>query len=160
MDLSKLFALLLGFALIAGGSAAQASGLDEAFTQSTSGMKAQGARMKIIAQNIANATSTGQTPGSKPYRRKIILFKNKTDKKTGYKVVQVDKIASDKDTPLAKKFLPSHPAADADGYVLLPNVNSSLESADMKEAQRSYEANLGAIETTKRMMSGTIDLLR
>jgi len=81
VDLSKLFALLLGFALIAGGSAAQASGLDEAFTQSTSGMKAQGARMKIIAQNIANATSTGQTPGSKPYRRKIILFKNKTDKK-------------------------------------------------------------------------------
>lgn len=137
-----------------------AGGLDEAMKQSTSGMKAQGSRMKVIAQNIANAESTGKTPGAEPYRRKQIFFKNKYDKKLGYNVVQVVDIKNDKKTPLGKRFDPSHPAANEDGYVLLPNVESSMEVVDMKEAERSYQANLGAVEITKRMVNATIDLLR
>ncbi len=137
-----------------------AGSLNEAMIQSTAGMKSQSARIKIAAQNIANSSSTGQTPGAEPYRRKIIILKNKTDKKTGYNIVQVEKIKSDKKTMLGKKFDPAHPAANAEGYVLLPNVETSLENADVKEAQRSYEANLGAVETTKRMINNTIELLR
>ena len=152
--------ILGGFVFFVSGFGASAGSLDEAFIQSTSGMKAQGARMKVIAQNIANSSSTGQTPGAEPYRRKIIIFKNKIDKKTGYNVVQVENIKNDSKTPFNAKFSPSHPAANEDGYVLLPNVSSSLESVDMKEAQRSYEANLGAVETTKRMIGNTIELLR
>jgi len=141
-------------------SVAFAGSLDEAIMQSTSGMKAQGARMKVVAQNIANTTSTGQTPGAEPYRRKLIFFKNKIDKNTGYNVVQVDKITGDRKTKFNAKFDPSHPAANADGYVLLPNVEPTIENLDMKEAQRGYEANLGAVETSKKMIGSTIDLLR
>lgn len=137
-----------------------AGGLNEAFLQSAAGMRTQSERMKVVAQNLANVSTTGQTPGAEPYRRKQIYFKNKVDKKTGLTVVQVDKIKSDRKTPLNKRFDPSHPAADQDGYVLLPNVEASLENVDMKEAERSYEANLGAIETTKKMVNSTVDLLR
>ena len=146
--------------LLIASSAAVAGGLDDAMNQSTAGMKAQSERMKVVSQNIANASSTGQTPGAEPYRRKVILFKNKQDKKTGYNVVQIEKIVSDKKTPLNAKFDPSHPAANSDGYVLLPNVETSVESVDMKEAERGYQANLGAVEITKRMVNNTIDLLR
>lgn len=138
----------------------RAGGLDDAMNQSVAGMKAQSERMKVVAQNIANSSSTGTTPGAEPYRRKLIIFNNKTDKKTGYNVVQVQQIKDDRRTPLGAKFDPSHPAANKDGYVLLPNVEISLENVDIKEAQRSYEANLGAVETTKRMTNSTIDLLR
>jgi flagellar basal-body rod protein FlgC len=141
-------------------SSAFAGSLDEAIMQSTAGMKAQGARMKVVAQNIANATSTGQTPGAEPYRRKLILFKNKIDKNSGYNIVQVDKIKGDRKTKFNAKFDPSHPAANQDGYVLLPNVEPAIENVDMKEAQRGYEANLGAAETSKKMIGSTIDLLR
>lgn len=139
---------------------ALAGGLDEAMKQSTAGMKAQGVRMKVIAQNIANADSTGMSPGSEPYRRKQIFFENKLDRKTGYNTVRVAKIQSDRKTPLGAKFDPAHPAANDDGYVLLPNVDGSLEVVDMKEAERSYQANLSAVEVTKRMVDATIDLLR
>lgn len=154
----KLAVFLLFIIISSAGFAA--GGLDEAYLQSAAGMKAQSERMKVIAQNIANVSTTGQTPGAEPYRRKQIFFKNKTDKKTGLNVVQVDKISRDRKSPLAKRFDPSHPAANSEGYVLLPNVETSLENVDMKEAERSYEANLGAVETTKKMVSSTVDLLR
>lgn len=142
------------------GSFAYADNLNNAMNHSTAGLKTQSARMKVIAENIANAGSTGSTPGAEPYRRKTISFSNELDKQRGVSVVTVDKISRDRKTPFKARFDPSHPAANEEGYVLLPNVSRSIEKLDMKEAERSYEANLGAIETTKRMYTGTIDLLR
>lgn len=139
---------------------AYAGGLDDAMSQSVAGMKVQGARIKVIAQNIANADSTGDTPGALPYVRKTINFKNKFDKNTGIEVVTVDKIGKDNKSEFSARFDPSHPAANSEGYVLLPNVAKSIEMVDMKEAQRSYEANLGAVKTTKKMMMSTLELLR
>lgn len=123
-------------------------------------MKTQSARMKVIAQNIANSGSTGTTPGAEPYRRKIITLKQKVDPETGNMVVKVDRIGRDYRTPFSAKYDPNHPAADNNGYVLLPNVSSTTEKLDMKESERSYEANLGAIGTSKRMYMNTLDLLR
>ena len=153
-------ALILFVFILLYSSFSMAGSSDEAMIQSAAGMKAQGERMKVIAQNIANSSSTGQTPGAEPYRRKMIIFKNKTDKKTGYNVVQVEKIQNDKKAAFGKKFDPSHPAANADGYVLLPNVEPQLENVDMKEAQRGYEANLAALEMTKKIKNSTVDLLK
>ncbi len=140
--------------------ASMAGSLEDAMVQSAAGLKVQSARMKVISQNIANVDSTGSTPGEEPYRRKTITFKNRHDKERGVDVVTVDKLGKDNKSPLNAKFEPSHPAADKDGYVLLPNVSTPLETVDMKESQRSYEANLGAMETTKRMFMSTVDLLR
>ena len=141
-------------------SLSQALGLEDAFSRSAAGMKVQSQRMKVISQNIANADSTGTNPNDEPYRRKTIYFKNVTDPKTGNEIIAVDKVSRDFKTNFKARFDPSHPAADNDGYVLLPNVNRSIENVDMKEAERSYEANLGAVETTKRMYLNTLELLR
>ncbi|MDA0781711.1 MAG: flagellar basal body rod protein FlgC [Rickettsiales bacterium] len=141
-------------------SLSQALGLDDAFERSTAGMKVQSQRMKIISQNIANADSVGTSPDEEPYRRKTIYFKNTVNPKTGNEIVEVDKLSRDYKTPFKARFDPSHPAADEDGYILLPNVNRTIENVDMKEAERSYEANLGAVETTKRMYLNTLELLR
>ena len=141
-------------------SAAFAGDLGDAFSHSAAGMRVQGARMKVVAQNIANADSTGSTPGADPYRRKIITFDNKYDREKGIVAVKVDNISKDYKTKFKAIYDPSHPAADENGYVLTPNVSTSIESLDMKEAERSYSANLGVIETTKRMYMQTIDLLR
>ena len=141
-------------------SSANSSGLQSAFHQSAAGMKTQSERMKVVSQNIANAESTGDTPGAEPYKRKIIFFENKFDKKLGTETVRTKKVIRDDKSEFKAKFDPSHPAADENGYVLLPNVKTSIETLDIKEAQRSYEANLGAIETTKRMFFSTVDLLR
>lgn len=135
-------------------------GLMDSFTKSASGMKVQGARMKVIAQNIANAESTGTTPGAEPYRRKTITFTNKPDRNTGTTRVMVEKIGKDHRTPFAARYDPVHPAAGENGYVLYPNVKRSIEMMDMREAERSYEANLGALDTSKNMYQRTIDLLR
>ena len=123
------------------------------------GMEVQTRRIKVIAQNIANADSVGSTEGAEPYRRKTISFKNVFDKEVGGNVVQVDKIGVDS-KPFRKVYNPGHPAADIEGYILKPNVNTMIESVDMKEAQRSYEANLATIEVTKTMINRTLDLLR
>ncbi len=151
----KIVAIILFFA-----TPSFAGGLDDAFNQSAAGMKAQSERMKVISQNIANSSSTGSTPGAEPYRRKLITFTNKKNKATGGESVQVDKIRKDYKTSLQAKFDPAHPAANSEGYVLMPNVNTSIENADMKEAQRSYEANLGAIDTTRYMIDVTVDMLK
>lgn len=155
-----LFALLaFAFTLLLSDSTS-ARNLEEAMTQSAEGMRAQGARMKVVTQNIANAESTGDYPGAEPYRRKIIFFKNKKNPRTGLETVTVQSVANDKKSQFKARFDPEHPAADENGYVLYPNVDKTTETVDMKEAERSYGANLGAIETSKRMYLGTIDLLR
>jgi flagellar basal-body rod protein FlgC len=126
---------------------------------SASGMKAQTSRLKIIAENMANAESGPSKPGAEPYRRKTISFKNEMDRQEGIHKVKIAGIGQDK-TPFRMKFDPGNPMADQQGYIQLPNVNSLIEMADMKEAQRSYEANLGMIETSRSMMRQTLDLLK
>jgi flagellar basal-body rod protein FlgC len=127
---------------------------------SASGMRAQGSRIRVITENVANSDTTGLTPGSDPYRRQTITFKNELDREAQLRLVEVDKIARDKDTQFPLKYLPDHPAANAEGYVKMPNVSSLIEMADMREAQRSYEANLGMIEQARAMLNRTIDMLR
>lgn len=127
---------------------------------SAMGMKAQGTRLRVISENVANAETTGTTPGSDPYRRQIITFKNEMDKTLGVDVVSVDRIAADRTTDFPVKFLPGHPAADANGYVKMPNMNPLTEMMNVREAQRSYEANLGMIDQARTMILRTIDLLR
>ena len=122
-------------------------------------MKAQGRRMEVIAQNIANADSLGQRPGADPYQRKVLTFTNVMDRELGIETLQIGGIGVDT-SDFPKRFDPGHPAADQDGYVFLPNVNALTELMDMREAQRSYEANLTMIETAKSMLMRTIDVLR
>ncbi len=126
---------------------------------SASGLKAQNGRIRVIAENIANANSTGKEPNELPYRRKIPTFKAEFDKQLGADVVELGKIVEDK-SDFKSVYMPGHPAADNNGYVLQPNVNTLVESTDMREAQRSYEANLNVIESTRRMIQRTIDILR
>lgn len=152
------YALLLAFLFNA--AIANAGGLDSAMAQSAAGMKAQGARMSIVSQNIANESSVGNDPGAEPYRRKTITFKNKKDKESGVEIVTVSKLGRDYKRPFDKTYDPNSPAADENGYVLLPNISTSIEQLDMKEAQRSYEANMAAMQTSKRMYNNTIDLLK
>lgn len=124
-----------------------------------SGMKVQSERMKIIAQNIANADNTGEAAGADPYRRKVLTFKNVLNKELDVEQVKVRKITTDK-SEFRKVFNPGHPAADEQGYVTMPNVDPMLEAMDMKESQRSYEANLNVIEVSKNLLFSTIGLLR
>jgi len=124
-----------------------------------SGLKAQSGRMRIIAENIANADSTGTTPGADPYRRKIVTFEDTLDRQMGVEKVKLGKPEADK-SDFKLKYMPDHPAANADGYVKFPNVNGMVEAMDMREAQRSYEANLNIIQASRRMISQTIDILR
>ena len=126
---------------------------------SASGMKAQGTRLKTIAENLANANTTAETPGDLPYRRKVVMFQNTLDRQMGVDLVRVAKGDVDK-KDFERRYDPSHPSADADGYVLLPNVNSVVEAMDMREAQRSYEANLSAVDSARQMLMRTIDILR
>jgi len=126
---------------------------------SASGMKAQGTRLKVISENLANANTTAETPGDLPYRRKTVIFKNELDRAMDVDKVRVAKVDVDK-SDFQRRYDPSHPSADADGYVLMPNVNSVVEAMDMREAQRSYEANLSAIDTARQMLTRTLDLLR
>lgn len=133
--------------------------LIKAMKLSTAGMRVQGTRLRVISENIANADSMPDRPGDMPYRRKHITFKNILDRNLDAKRVVVDKIKYDK-ADFDKKFDPQHPAADEDGYVLVPNVNPLVEMMDMREAQRSYEANLSIIQVSKGMLNRTIDMLR
>ena len=126
---------------------------------SAKGMTAQSTRLRVIAENIANSATTGSSPGADPYRRKTVVFANTLDKALGATAVSVSKIMPD-NSALPQRFDPANPAANAAGYVKTPNVNSFVEVMDMKEAQRSYSANLNVMETTRGMMSRTIDLLR
>ena len=122
-------------------------------------MRAQSERMRIVAENIANVDSTAQIPGGAPYRRKTVSFKNELDKTMGINKVKVSKYGYDT-SDFQYKYEPSSPVASIDGYVAYPNIDIVVEQADMREAQRSYEANLGVIDTTKTMLSKTISLIK
>lgn len=133
--------------------------LYKAMSVSAAGMKAQGTRLKIIAENLANANTTSETPGDMPYRRKVVTFQNMMDRQAGIDTVRVSKVGVDK-SDFQRKYDPSHPSADSEGYVLMPNVNPLVEAMDMREAQRSYEANLSVVESTRTMLNRTVELLR
>ena len=124
-----------------------------------SGLRAQSGRMRVIAENIANADSTAQRPGANPYRRKIPTFRSEIDRALDAQTIGMGRVRQDP-SDFRTKYEPAHPAADANGYVKYPNVNSLVEMTDMREAQRSYEANLNVIGATRRMIQRTIDLLR
>ncbi len=126
---------------------------------SSSGLKVQQDRLKVVSQNIANAESVGTRDGQAPYRRKTISFKTALDKETGAEMVKTKKVGTDK-SEFVKKYEPAHPQADNQGYVFYPNVNSISEMMDMREARRSYEANLNVIESSKSMLNQTISILR
>ncbi len=132
--------------------------LKSAIETSISGMNSQGTRMRIIAENIANAQSTARGPDGEPYRRRVVSFTNELDRASGAKLVKVKGVENDK-AEFETIYDPSHPAADGSGYVKMPNVNSLIETMDMQQAQRSYEANLAAIKASQNMMVRTIDLL-
>lgn len=133
--------------------------LMKAIELAAKGMKAQGVRMKVISENMANAETTAKSADQDPYRRQIVTFKDEVNRADKTRAVAVDKITTDK-SDFVLKYDPSHPAADDKGYVKMPNVNTLLEMMDMREAQRSYEANLGVIDVSKSMLIRTIDLLR
>ena len=126
---------------------------------SAAGMKTQGTRLRVISENVANAESLPQKPGELPYQRKVVMFKNELDRATGVNTVRIDKIRKDQ-SEFQRRYDPNHPAADANGYVLTPNVNSLVEMMDMREAQRSYEANLNVIKASKAMLQSAIEILR
>jgi len=133
--------------------------LTKSLNISAAGMRAQGTRLRVISENIANADSTAQTPGGEPYRRKVTTFDNSLDRALGLETVRVDSIVADR-SAFSRRYEPGHPAADEEGYVLTPNVNTLMEMADLREAQRSYEANLKVIESSRAMLQKTIDILR
>lgn len=137
-----------------------ANDLYGAMTISAHGMKAQSNRVRIIAENMANASTAANSPDEDPYIRKVITFKNEMDRNTGMELVNVDKIQEDKKNPFILKYSPDHPGANAQGYVKMPNIDPIIETMDMREAQRTYEANLGMIDQSKSMIMQTIDLLR
>ncbi len=126
---------------------------------SASGLHAQSARMRIIAENIANADSTGKTPKEDPYRRKIPTFQAEFNRELGGYEVKIGRLMFDS-SAFETRYEPGHPAADERGYVRYPNVNSLIEQMDMREAQRTYEANLNVISVTRQMVGRTLDILR
>lgn len=123
------------------------------------GMRAQGTRLKVISENIANADSLSPEPGGDPYRRKVVTFQNVLDRSIGTNLVKVRDIDVDS-SEFRKNYNPGHPAADKAGYVRLPNVNALVEMMDMREAQRTYEANVRIVDVSKKLMARTVDLLR
>ncbi len=123
------------------------------------GMKAQATRLRVISENLANADSTAESAGGDPYRRKIVTFRNQLDKALEADTVKVKKISNDM-SKLTSKYDPTHPGADDKGYVLMPNVNPLVEMMDMREAQRSYEANMNVITTSRQMVAKTLELLK
>ena len=133
--------------------------LDKALSIAASGMDAQTTRLRVIAENLANQDTTGSKPGADPYRRKTVAFENQLDRQLGAETVRVKQVGQDKsDFPL--RYDPSNPAANAQGYVKEPNVNSLVEIMDMREAERSYSANLSVMQASRSMLTRTIDLLK
>ena len=133
--------------------------LQKALSISARGMNVQTTRLRVIAENLANQDTTGTSPGTQPYRRKTVTFATAVDKSVGAETVKVKKVGRDMgELPL--RFDPGHPAADERGYVRVPNVNSFVEVMDLKEAQRSYSANLNVLQVSRGMISRTIEMLR
>lgn len=123
------------------------------------GLHAQSARMRVIAENIANADSTATTADGDPYRRRVPTFLTTFNNEIGGRTVKMGKVALD-NSEFSPRYEPGHPAADANGYVQYPNVNTLIETMDMREAQRSYEANLNVVSISRQMLGQTLDILR
>lgn len=133
--------------------------LSKTLAISGSGLESQSTRLRVIAENLANQDSTGSSPGADPYRRKTVSFENRIDRAMGVETVRIRRIGRDQaDFPL--RFDPSHPAANARGYVKQPNVNSFVEVMDMRDAERGYRANLAVIQATRGMLTRTIEMLK
>lgn len=124
-----------------------------------SGLRAQAGRMRVISENLANADSTSQGPGTEPYRRRIPTFRSEIDRTLDARVVAMGRVRNDT-SDFRVKYEPGHPAADATGNVRYPNVNPLVEMTDMREAQRSYEANVNVISATRRMIQRTLEILK
>lgn len=124
-----------------------------------SGLRAQAGRMRIISENIANADSTPSRPGDDPYRRKVPTFRSEVDRALDVQLVELDRVRTDS-SDFRIKYEPGNPAADPSGNVRYPNVNPLVELTDMREAQRSYEANINVISATRRMLQRTLDILK
>ncbi|HCL65185.1 MAG TPA: flagellar basal body rod protein FlgC [Rhizobium sp.] len=124
-----------------------------------SGLEVQSTRLRIVSENIANARSTGDTPGADPYRRKTVTFGSELDKASGAELVTVKKLGED-DSDYIEEFDPGNPAADERGFVKMPNVNILIEMADMREANRTYEANLQTVKQARELIASTINLLK
>jgi flagellar basal-body rod protein FlgC len=133
--------------------------LQASLSVASSGLEAQSTRMRIVSENLANANSTGRAAGADPYQRKTVTFDAEMNRAAGAQVVKVKEVGVDR-TPFRVEYDPGHPAADKTGYVKLPNVNMMIEMADMREVNRSYEANLQVVKQVRSMLSMTIDLLR
>jgi len=133
--------------------------LETSFKIAASGMRAQAVRLRLVAENLANADSTAAVAGGDPYRRKLVQFRPLRDRESGAELVGVGRYLRDP-SPFRLRYEPDHPAADARGYVKYPNVDPIIELMDMREAQRSYEANLNALATARSMLMRTLDLLR
>jgi flagellar basal-body rod protein FlgC len=135
------------------------SDLMKSMSISAAGMKAQGTRLRVISENMANAGSTALTPDADPYRRKVVTFGIVLDRELGVPRVDVARVSRDS-SDFNESYQPGHPAANASGYVKTSNVNALVEMADMREAERSYEANLKVMQASRGMLQRTIDLLR
>lgn len=133
--------------------------LSATFRIAASGLEAQSTRMRVVAENLANAESTGASPGADPYRRKLVTFDAALDRASGAALVTVKRVAGDQ-RPFKTTYDPSHPAADEKGFVKLPNVDPLLELADMKEANRSYQASLQIWRQARELHAMTLDLLK
>jgi len=123
------------------------------------GLRAQTSRMRVISENIANADSTARTADGEPYRRQVSTFVSELNRDLGFRLVQPGRTIEDK-SDFGTRYEPGHPAADDKGYIQTPNVDPLIETMDMRQAQRSYEANLNLITSTRRMVMRTIDILR
>jgi flagellar basal-body rod protein FlgC len=132
--------------------------LNKTMQISAAGLNAQAMRLRVVSENLANADSTAASPGGEPYRRKTVSFKNTLDRALGVETVKLGGIRP-ATGDFERRYDPAHPAADADGYVQMPNVNPLVELMDMREAQRGYQANLAVIDAAKSMISRTIEIL-
>jgi len=124
-----------------------------------SGLKAQSGRMRVISENLANAQSTAKNAEDNPYRRKLVTFENVYNRELGAYEVRAGDIKFDQ-SDFSQRYEPGHPAANASGYVKMPNVNSLVEMMDMRQAQLSYEANLNVVRSARTMAARTLDILR
>ena len=133
--------------------------LEKAMMASAAGLRAQSVRMRVISENIANQNSVASEPGQDPYRRKIITFQTELDRASGVELVKPGKVEFDQ-KEFGKKYDPGNPAADEAGYIKTANVNGMIEMMDMRQAQRTYQSNINALEARRRMATMTLDLLR
>lgn len=133
--------------------------IEAAIATATSGLEAHSTRMRVISENLANAESTAATPGANPYTRKLVTFEDEMDQASGADLVKVAAIGYDR-SPYRVEYDPGNPAADANGFVKLPNVNLISEMADMREANRSYSANIQVVKQARELFTMTVDLMR